>query len=149
MKFNWGWGIACVSIGFALFISAMVYRASQEKIEFVTDDYYGKELKFQEQINKEKNSLALTENIKATYDESLKQILIKYPSSFDSKTISGDITFFKPDNSDLDFTAAIKCSDDHLQEVSAAKMKKGWWTLKINWASNGTPYYHIQKILVS
>ena len=148
MKFNWGWGIALVCIGFALFISALVFRASQEKIEFVTDDYYGKELKFQEQINKEQNSLALQENIKVSYETGSNLILIRYPSSFDSKSISGDITFFKPDNSDLDFTSVIKCDEDHQQQFSAAKMKKGWWTLKINWTSNSVSYYHIAKILV-
>ena len=149
MKFNWGYGIAMVCVGFALFISFMVYKASQQKIEFVTDNYYDKELKFQEQIDKQKNSLALSEKVFLKYDPAAELIRIKYPASFDPQLISGSITFFKPDNSSLDFNVRVSSDENHLQEFPSGKMQKGWWIVKINWSASGTGYYYEEKILVS
>lgn len=148
-KFNWGWGILLTCAAFILFISSLVYRASMEKIEFVTENYYDKELKFQEQINQLQNAEELSDKIKLSQNTDEKVIAISYPSSIDWKSVSGIITFFKPDNADLDFNLNVKCDENHLQQVNAAYMKRGWWNVKISWASAGTPYYFEQKILVN
>jgi len=146
-KFNWGWGIFITCTLFILFISSLVYRASKEKIEFVTENYYDKELKFQDQINDLENAKALPENIKLSQNEG--SLLIAYPSSLDWNSVNGQITFFKPDNSDLDFEVKAKSDENHLQHVNTAKMKHGWWNVKISWTSGATPYYFEQKILVN
>lgn len=148
-KFNWGWGIFFTCLAFILFISSLVYRASREKIEFVTENYYDKELKFQDQIDHLHNADGLSEKIVLTQKPDENIIDISYPSSVDWKSVSGQITFFKPDNADLDFDVKALCDENHLQQVNSAKMKKGWWNVKISWASGGTPYYFEQKLLVN
>lgn len=146
-KFNWGWGIFITCTVFILFISSLVYRASKEKIEFVTENYYDKELKFQDQINDLKNAETLPENIRLSQNDG--SIQIAYPSSINWNSIDGQITFFKPDNSDLDFEVKAVCDENHVQSVNTSKMKRGWWHVKISWTSGVTPYYFEQKILVN
>ena len=148
-KLNWGWGIFFVCTAFILFISALVYRASKEKIEFVTDNYYDKELKFQEQINHMQNASELPENIRVMADQPRGAISISYPASIDWKSVSGQITFFKPDNSGLDFVVRASSDENHAQQVPMKDMKKGWWEVKINWAAGNTPYYFEQKLYVN
>ena len=149
MRLNWGWSIIIAFAVFVIFILAFVYRASQEKIEFVTDNYYEKELKFQDQIDKEKNALLLKENIKINLLPQRQIINIKYPESFDAAKISGTITFFKPDNSDFDFNVPVKSDGTHQQEISSSTMKRGRWTLQINWIAEKKPYYYEENFLIN
>lgn len=148
-KFNWGWGIFLTCLTFILFISSLVYRASREKIEFVTENYYDKELKFQDQIDHSQNAEKLSEKIKVSQNTNEGTISISYPSSIDWKSVSGQITFFKPDNADLDFDVKAMCDENHMQQVNSTKMKRGWWNVKISWASGETPYYFEQKLLLN
>lgn len=148
-KFNWGWGIVLVCAAFVLFISSLVYRASKEKVELVTDNYYEKELKFQDQIDQRKNATLLSEDISLSHNANEGAIAISYPSSIDCNSVSGRILFFKPDNEALDFEINAQCDENHLQLVNSGKMKSGWWNVKISWASAGTPYYFEQKLMVN
>ena len=54
MRFNWGFGIVVVAGLFVAFILNLVYQCSQQQVDLVTDKYYEKELKYQEQIDQEK-----------------------------------------------------------------------------------------------
>ena len=47
MKFNWGTGIVIFITQFVVSMSAMVFKASQQNVDLVTEDYYEKELAFQ------------------------------------------------------------------------------------------------------
>ena len=58
MKFNWGTGLAIGMFCFIGFIMFMVIKMStDDKYEYdlVVEDYYGKELRFQQEIDAEKN----------------------------------------------------------------------------------------------
>ena len=52
MKFNWGTGIFLLYAGFAAVTIALVIFAMTKKVDLVTDNYYDKELKYEEQIQK-------------------------------------------------------------------------------------------------
>ena len=146
MKFNWGHGIVMAAILFVCFISALVYRSLQEKVDFVTTGYYEKELVYQDHINSEKNALALAENLKMGYKGG--NVQLAYPSGMPAGQLSGEIAFYRPDKSQLDFTVPVKCDDTHLQAISAKTMKKGMWKVMISWKYGTTPYYFEQKLFI-
>ena len=127
MKFHWGHGIVTAGLIFICFISALVYRSMQEKVDFVTGNYYEKELKYQDHIDSEKNSLSLAENLKIDYRKVSGQVVFKYPGEIPAGKIEGKISFYRPDNSALDFSIAVKCGQEHAQEVSTVSMKRGVW----------------------
>ena len=67
MKFNWGTGIVLAFIGFISFIMYFVVNMNTDKKldhDLVTEDYYKQELKYQNDIDKEKNAKTLTTNLK-------------------------------------------------------------------------------------
>jgi hypothetical protein len=49
---SWGKGIILVFVVFVLGIGVLVYRSMTKNIDLVTTNYYEKELKYQEQIDK-------------------------------------------------------------------------------------------------
>ena len=149
MRFHWGHGIATATILFIAFISAMVYRSFQEKVEFVTDRYYDKELTYQQQIDREKNALALATNLSVEYRPDAGHVIIQFPGDMPPADLSGDIDFYRPDNADLDFHVAVRPDTSHEQIISAQAMKRGLWKVKVNWSQGKTPYYFEKRIFIN
>lgn len=146
MKFNWGWGIFIVLILFVLFIGNLVYKSSQVKVELVSDDYYEKEIRYQEQIERENNSLSLRHDISIIQNPDFVEIV--YPSDFEAEYISGNIQFFKPDDAASDFSLDVRASELNRQIINTRAFKSGRWELKINWTYRNTDYYKSEKILL-
>ena len=148
MKFNWGHGIATAAFLFVCFICSLVYRSMQEKVDFVTTGYYEKELVYQDHIDSEQNALALAENMQVAYSPMHDRVLLSYPPDMPASNLAGEIAFYRPDNSELDFTVPVKSDERHFQEVRTSDMKKGMWKVMIKWNSGTTPYYFEKKIFV-
>mgnify|MGYP003351831803 CR=1 FL=1 len=53
---NWGWRIVMLYGGFVVLILFLVYKTTTVKDDLVTPDYYAKELKYQEQLDKQKRT---------------------------------------------------------------------------------------------
>ncbi|MBE9491126.1 MAG: FixH family protein, partial [Bacteroidetes bacterium] len=69
MKINWGTGIVIafvVFIGFILFLIMLMMSDNKLDHELVTEDYYEKGTFYQKEIDAEKNSQLLAENIVIT-----------------------------------------------------------------------------------
>ena len=47
MKLNWGYKIAIFYILFVVGIVFLVFKASNQKVDLVTADYYGEEVRYQ------------------------------------------------------------------------------------------------------
>lgn len=146
MKFNWGWGIAIFVAVFVTFISNLVYRCTQQKIDLVSEKYYEKEIQYQQHINRELNSRDLGAKISLVSNDSV--VVIHYPE-VNEGNISGDIEFFKPDDANKDVKVVVDAGIDRRQSVDINRLSKGWWDVKINWSAGGTPYYFEQRIFVN
>ena len=57
---NWGYKILLVYAVFIAGILFLVYKASSQKMDLVTPDYYEQELKYQSQINATERANALS-----------------------------------------------------------------------------------------
>ena len=147
MKLNWGWGITIFVLIFVTFILSLVYRCSQQQVDLVSEKYYENEIKFQQHINREKNTNSLTGNISLIESDSL--ITIQYPEAAGQKKISGDIEFFKPDNAHKDLRLAVNADSGLRQQVKLNALSKGYWDVKINWSVDSMPYYFEKRILVN
>ena len=149
MKFNWGWGILLTCIGFVLFMSSLVYRATREKIEFVTENYYDKELQFQDQIDREAHTAALADKIKVAFSAGSNEVVIKYPAEIDFRELTGEISFFKPDDASQDFEIPVRSDESNFQVIGTGGMKRGWWKIKLDWTAKDVQYYSEQKVFVN
>src|ERR1035437_2710380 len=103
LKWNFGTGILVFIIIFMSFILTMVYKCGQLKSELVSEKYYDQEINFQKQIDKTNNASKLKENPSLHYNKVSGRVVIKYPEEIKPTDISGDITFYKPDNQNADF----------------------------------------------
>src|SRR5690625_4056222 len=103
MKINWGTGLAIWLVIFIVFILQFVIRISvQDKYdnELVTENYYEKELVFQEQIDGITN--ANKNHIKLKSQRTDKGFELIFPENLDASKIEGSLVLYRPSNNKLD-----------------------------------------------
>lgn len=140
MKINWGKGIAIAIVGFIGFIMYMVVTMLTDNTynhDLVTEQYYQKELTYQEEINAQKNAKSLKEKI--TFARTAEGIKINFPEQFNQKLIKGKVFLYRPSNKQLDFEIPISLSNTYLL-VPDNRLVDGRWNIKIDWKYNGKDY---------
>lgn len=146
MKANWGTGIV---IAFGLFITFILYFVFKVQgdmkydHEMVTEEYYKKEIGFQEQINKAQNAYDLTD--KVTILTKSEGLLISFPKGFDYNKIKGKVSLYRPSNQKLDFDIPISLSSSNLL-IPKTKLVGGRWDITIDWEYQGKGYLNKEKV---
>lgn len=142
---NWGYKIMVV---FAVFVSGMLFlafKASQQNVELVTEDYYAKELVYQQKIDESKRTdlLSAPVNIEVLNHE----LAIHFPKDFSGKKISGEATLYCPSDEKKDRCQRFSVTDSGIS-ISVPANYHGLHYVKINWEVEGVNYYYEQKIII-
>jgi len=136
------WGIKIV-IGFGVFclatIAVVIFFMTQ-KVDLVSENYYEKELKHQEQINKITRTNALKDTLKI--DNNGKELTIKFPNLPDKSSGKDFISFYRPSDNTKDIKIPVITDTSKTQIISIERIQKGFWKIQINWTSGGFEYYH-------
>lgn len=146
MKINWGTGVV---IAFGLFMTFILYFVfkvqsdSQYDHEMVTEEYYKKELGFQEQLDKSQHAYDLKEKLTVTSQNG--GLLINFPKSFDHTKIKGKVSLYRPSNQKLDFEIPISLSNSNLL-VPKTDLVGGRWDITIDWEYEGIGYLNKQQV---
>lgn len=146
LKLSWGTRIAILYIGFVLLIALMMTLSMRQKIELVSEDYYDKELVFQDKIDEMNNANALSEKI--THSITDNSFLIQFPLEFKDQKVKGEVLFFRPSDSSKDFTKAIQLNANSQQNIELSSFSKGMYKMKISWKVNDTPYFSEETIVI-
>ena len=147
MKPNWGTGIVIAFIGFISFIMYFVINMNTDKKldhDLVTEDYYKQELKYQNDIDKEKNAKTLSANLK--WQKTENGMLISFPENLEPSNISGKVFLYRPSNKQLDFETTISLSNHNLL-IPDKRLLDGRWNIKIDWSYKGNNYLYKEEIL--
>jgi hypothetical protein len=140
MKINWGTGIVIAMIAFMSFILYFVvkmFTEDQYQYDLVVEEYYKKEIGFQDELNAEKNAIDLSENVVIEQTES--GIIIDFPGNEASSAIDGVVTFYRPSNKNLDFTKPVILENQKMF-IPKNEIAAGRWNISVKWDQNGKTY---------
>ena len=143
---NWGFGLTVIIILFVLSVAATIIFASFQKVELVDRNYYANSLMYQKQIDKMNNYNQLKDNIHIV--QNIDKLLIIFPKEIISPDISGNIVFFKPNDSRMDFETKIKTDTGNCYSIDLNKLVKGKWLIKIDWKANNKEFYCENEITI-
>lgn len=147
MKFNWGTGIALFYIIFAASLVAVVIKSTHYDHSLVVDDYYQKDLDYQQHYEKLANSQALAEDVHIKLTGAEKhEIQLSFPK--DMKGIGGQLHFMRPSNKSKDFTLEIKLDEGNELKLPANEMLPGLWKVQVDWKVGGKSYYKEQVLVL-
>jgi nitrogen fixation protein FixH len=139
IKFNWGTGILMVIILFFLAVVGFFIYMSNLDINLVEDNYYERELVYQERIDHMRNAEALPDQLRVVLEKG--NIALFFPRMVVEKATAGKIHFYRPSDPGKDFTIPIQVNDSAIQKIPTGRLDPGKWTLKIDWVTEGTGYY--------
>jgi nitrogen fixation protein FixH len=146
MKINWGTGIV-IAIGlFMAFILVLVIKMTTDKDyshDLVVEEYYKKELAFQDEIDAQKNASLLSESIKGS--KVANGWLLTFPKELESNKIKGSVFLYRPSNKQLDFDFPIELSGSNLL-IPDESLLDGRWDITVDWEYNGKSYLYKESI---
>lgn len=138
MKLSWGYKIAFVYIIFVAGIGFLVFKASSQKFDLVTKDYYDQELKYQEVIDQAANTARLSTSL--IVEKSASELSITFPPEMRNKEKIIDFYLYYPANAKRDFRKSINIDENKFTQLLPEAMK-GKYELKLSWEVEGVKYY--------
>lgn len=138
-KINWGWRITIVYLGFVVFMLMLVFKTQQQDIELVTTDYYAKELKYQEQLDKINRANQLPTPLSWKVESS--GITLQFPPDIQSTALKAKVLFYCPSDSKKDVT--VECTIDESGKclIPSDKLQQGVYQMQVDWSAGSTAYY--------
>jgi len=118
----------------------MVVFFMNQKVDVVTENYYEKELKYQEQIDKIARTKALKDTL--NIENTGKELIVKFPNVPDKAKGKDFIHLYRPSDQSMDVKIPIITDSTNSQVVSTKRLQKGYWKVQINWTSGGKEYFH-------
>lgn len=142
---NWGYKILFVYSAFVAGILFMVFKASSQRFDLVTNDYYAKELKYQDKIEEMKRTARLSAQI--TYEVKGELLLVRFPKDFAGKKLIGELLLYCPSDESKDLKKNFTARDEPVH-ISLSAAKKGQYELHLSWNDGEQSYYFEKKIFI-
>ena len=143
MKLSWGYKIMFVYIAFVAGMGFLVFKASSQKFDLVTKDYYDQELKYQQVIDQAANSSRLSAPV--TIERNEGELKISFPDEMKNKKKLVDFYLYYAADAKKDFRKSFELNENELVQALPVGMK-GMYELKLSWESEGVKYYFEQKL---
>jgi hypothetical protein len=143
---NWGHKIAIVYVLFMAFMIGMLFLSRNYDHELVTEDYYAKELAYQDKIDAGNNLAQSDMTVKVIVEGGdLKVQFIQVP---EIEGITGEVILYKPDNERLDKSYPIRLAQDEMELRIPSKDRSGRYRVQVNFELNGKKYYKEKELVL-
>jgi len=143
MKLSWGYKIMFVYIAFVVGMGVLVLKASNQKFDLVTKDYYDQELKYQQVIEQAANSSRLSAPVIIERNEG--ELRINFPGEMTNKKKLVDFYLYYAADAKKDFRKSFELNENESTQALPVGMK-GMYELKLSWEAEGVKYYFEQKL---
>jgi hypothetical protein len=143
---NWGYKILIVYLVFVAGILLLVLKASNEKDDLVTPDYYAQELKYQQKIDQSRRASELSGEVKTELKNG--SLSIEFPHEFSGKKISGNLLLYCPSSQDKDISKGFSVQDSPLV-IGLPAGYQGPFEVHLTWLCQGTDYYFEKRIMMN
>lgn len=138
---DWGKGILLTIIAFVGFIlTLVVISVRQDDIHMVTENYYEKELKYQDHIDREASAAKLDREV-LIFDSESRSMVLDLPVG-----AKGNLQLFRPSDERLDQNLTLDIKNEGKTTVPLEKLKSGYWKAQLTWTENGVDFYQEKKI---
>lgn len=146
MKLSWPKMIIASFALFMVFILVFVFLTLTDKRfdhELVTENYYGKELHLQKELDQQKK--AYTINANPDIYSTSEGIIIQFPPKLDSEEVKGTVSLYRPSDQRLDFEIPISLSSS-LMLIPDSLLVGGRWDITVNWQYQGEPLLYKKQL---
>lgn len=146
MKINWGTGIVIAIVFFMSFILYFVYMMmtdSKYDFDMVVEDYYKKEIGFQDELYARNNAARLLCKVEVMHDD--EGVELYFPEEISDNMELAYVFFYRVNQKNLDFELPVELKQNKMF-IPAAMLQKGRWDITIRWEMEGKNYITIENI---
>lgn len=141
-KFNpWPVGLIAFFAVYILYLVGFIVFSTFHPVDLVADDYYAREIQYQDQIDREQRSLDVRKSIQFRLDPEAKQIFFEIPVEHAKLISEGTVYFYRPSDAKLDARLPLKLDANGDQVIDVGSLKSGLWKIKISWKASNEDYY--------
>jgi len=143
---RWPSAIAAAFGLFGLGTAVLVGLCLWHGVDLVSADYYDRELRYQEQLERMARTRALGSGLEVTYDLDADAIRIRLPSRGQDPPPTGVIHLYRPASAQEDRRLTLDLDPTGRQTLDARALKPGLWRVRLTWSLAGQEYYDDQKV---
>lgn len=147
-KFNWGSGIVLAVVIFIIGTLSMVSYFISLDFYLVSNDHYEEAVEYQDTIDKKHRAEQLENPVVVLFDEPSVSIKLIFPEELLSDSLSGEVTFYRPNAPDKDKKFSLQLNDAGTQIIPVGTFDKGRWKLTVEWKSDSLIYMEQKNILI-
>jgi nitrogen fixation protein FixH len=118
-----------------------------QKVDLVTDNYYEKTLIYQNQIDEAERSKQFDKVAKLEYLNN--QLRFSIPDSLAENIKAGELFFYRPSNSLLDFKIPFQLNEGSEILLDVSKIEKGYWKVQMKWLMNEESYWIERTVMIN
>ena len=147
MRIKWSTGIVIAIAAFITFIMVMVVTMVSDNAynhDLVTDNYYQKELKYQDNIDATKNLHKLEYPL--VIQKVSDGMEVVFPKDLTPEKIKGKVFLYRPSNKALDSEIEIN-TNQHSLVISDEALVSGRWDIVIDFTYNNQKYFYKEQII--
>ncbi len=142
---NWGLRIVILYGGFVALILTLVFKATGEKIDLVTKDYYEQELLHQGKMDALQRGYSWKKSMDVRLQSNL--LSITFPKEFPSFE-QGTITVYRPSDASQDKSFPLLLNNEFQQILDVKTWQSGYYALHISWTTKEEKYYVEETIFI-
>lgn len=120
----------------------MVVRAFQENVDLVADDYYAREIAYEDKQKQMANLEALDVQAAVTLQDG--EVWVQFPH----RPASGQVHFYHVSRQALDRTFDITTDAQHRMSVSRSELASGNYRVNLTWTRDGREYFQQARLFI-
>jgi hypothetical protein len=144
----WPYAIIGWFVLFGTAMAAWVVVAVRNDMDLVSADYYDREIRHQQQIDRQARTLPVQSEVKVTYDAAQQRITVALPAAH-AALAWGKINFYRPSDAKLDHELKLALNPAGEQAVDAKPLQPGLWKVRVQWTFNGEEFYFDQTVVIA
>lgn len=127
---NWGVKLAVAMLTFMVFVVAMGIFMMRSSSQLVEENYYEKDLNYQQNIEAQKNALIEDTLVVFNTDSLPEKIVVQFNTR---QNITGNILFLKPEDKAKDVSFPISVDAQGRQVIDTHRLSRGRWRVVVQW----------------
>jgi len=137
----WLWGTVITIACCILFFVSFAVWTSIGDVELVYDNYYAKDVVFEQQIRRVERTQALRFKPVLNFDQTHEILTLKFPIALGHSPTAGEVLLYRPADLHRDRLFPLNLDGDSLQFIHLPDLDPGLWRIKLAWSSGGLEFY--------
>ena len=138
MKLSWGHGIVLVMLAFIAIMVQFMYRAYHNQESLVAEDYYARELRYQEDIDRRSNADELIERVQIQIHPD--RIEFQFPDELKDTAIVAKVILMRPSDPLGDGVWGISADGEGHATLDTRGLLRGAYHIRLEWTAADKEY---------